>query len=437
MAYEASEIMFAAALLCKPKAADYADVDSLKEFMIKAKTEVLKNPRKVQFGNKGIVQGFVSLMDENKTDKLADMAGGISAAKAVRRYMGIGDQKEVTSYMTGNILPTEVKKVKVSAFVFADYNSADVMVTADKKTYYGISLKKKRKSQDQSPTLINKAFDTVLTGREFDPVKEKLAKVRMEFFANVIREATTTNRPGTKEPYLILPKGQRLGTDEQLFKMSVNGPSAKKTIPVIDIKGHGILDVNDPMNQSDDRLFLHEGQDFKKTNDINISMRAFVNNKLSDKGSPLWEAFMKVLNDNVSVFSDALLNIILKTKLFKEMDAKDLGKQKFDFALVTGVGNVRGKEVSVGQSDVIGLSTTLCGLTRLDELNKRLGYEIVINEEKSEVSEGAKVFLTLQKGDLPLLDLEIRYKGSFTPQPQFQATLNKKFIDFLKKECDL
>ena len=132
---------------------------------------------------------------------------------------------------------------------------------------------------------------------------------------------------------------------------------------------------------------------------------------------------MKVLNDNVSVFSDALLNIILKTKLFKEMDAKDLGKQKFDFALVTGVGNVRGKEVSVGQSDVIGLSTTLCGLTRLDELNKRLGYEIVI--------------LTLQKGDLPLLDLEIRYKGSFTPQPQFQATLNKKFIDFLKKECDL
>ena len=146
---------------------------------------------------------------------------------------------------------------------------------------------------------------------------------------------------------------------------------------------------------------------------------------------------MKVLNDNVSVFSDALLNIILKTKLFKEMEAKDLGKQKFDFALVTGVGNVRGKEVSVGQSDVIGLSTTLCGLTRLDELNKRLGYEIVINEEKSEISEGAKVFLTLQKGDLPLLDLEIRYKGSFTPQPQFQATLNKKFIDFLKKECDL
>jgi hypothetical protein len=35
------------------------------------------------------------------------------------------------------------------------------------------------------------------------------------------------------------------------------------------------------------------------------------------------------------------------------------------------------------------------------------------------------------------LDLEIRYKGAFTPQPQFQGTLNDGFKKLLKEECGL
>jgi hypothetical protein len=42
------------------------------------------------------------------------------------------------------------------------------MATADKKTFYGISLKKKRKTNAGEPTLINKAFDSVLDGKQFD-----------------------------------------------------------------------------------------------------------------------------------------------------------------------------------------------------------------------------------------------------------------------------
>ena len=36
-----------------------------------------------------------------------------------------------------------------------------------------------------------------------------------------------------------------------------------------------------------------------------------------------------------------------------------------------------------------------------------------------------------------ILDLEIRYKGEFRSQPQWQGTLNYDFINFLKVECDL
>jgi len=418
MAYESSEIMFAAALLCKPKPEDYANTENLKRFMIKAKKKVETSPQLVQFGNKAIENGFISLMDEGSSKMLADMAGGISAAIAVRRYMGINQSTNVVSYMTGNIWPKEVEKFKVSAFGFQDYNSADVIVTADKKTYYGISLKKKRKSQDASPTLINKAFDSLLVGREFDDTKKKLVEARVNYFADIVIEAVSKN--------IILKKDIKnfdslvISNKKELFEAK-NRDRGQFDRSYIDTKGYGTAP---------------DGYQSRNTNDSK-SMRFFVNSKLAERDNELWKAFLKVLNDNVELFSDSLLNIILKVKLFEKMDSKDLGKFKFDFALVTGVGNVRGDKVDVGRSEVIGLSTTLCGLTRLEEQNRNQGYRIIVDDVKSASSKGAKVFLQLVRGSLTLLDLEIRYKGSFTPQPQFQATLNKRFVEFLKRECDL
>ena len=98
MAYEASEIMFAAALLCKPKPSDYENATNLRAFIAKARKEVERNPTKVQFGDTAMRQGFLSLMDPSNDKMVADMARGISAAIAVRAYMGAGE-KEITSYM--------------------------------------------------------------------------------------------------------------------------------------------------------------------------------------------------------------------------------------------------------------------------------------------------------------------------------------------------
>ena len=43
----------------------------------------------------------------------------------------------------------------------------------------------------------------------------------------------------------------------------------------------------------------------------------------------------------------------------------------------------------------------------------------------------AKVFYDLSKGKTTILHLHIRYKGSFTPQPQFQATLSDDFKELI------
>jgi hypothetical protein len=167
-------------------------------------------------------------------------------------------------------------------------------------------------------------------------------------------------------------------------------------------------------------------------------MRYFVNKKLAEKDNPLWKEFVKVMNKYSDLFADSLINIILKTQLFEQLDAKDLDKYKFNFFLVTGVGDVNKKgDVTIGKATVLPLKTTLCGLTRIQEKNKQKKYEIVLDETKKEGAEAAKIFLQLKKGNITLLDLEIRYKGAFTPQPQFQGTLNDGFKKLLKEECGL
>ena len=166
------------------------------------------------------------------------------------------------------------------------------------------------------------------------------------------------------------------------------------------------------------------------------SMRYFVNKSLAEKNNPLWKEFVKVMNEYSDLFADSLINIILKTKLFEELDAKKLGNYKFNFFLVTGTGDVSSKgEVKIGEASVLPLKTTLCGLTRIEEQFKNKKYEIVLNEEKKTSSDAAKIFLQLKRGNVTLLDLEIRYKGAFTPQPQFQGTLNSDFKKLLEKEC--
>jgi hypothetical protein len=429
MAYEASEIMMAAALMySNQELDDYTkDVSSLRTLMIDARTKITKHLDKhIHFGNTTIQKGFTDLMDENDKEALKDLAGGISAAKGVREFLSKsgesgGKNLSPSIYMTGNVWPKDVEKFRVSAYGFEDYNSADVLATADAETYYGISLKKKRSSGGGEPTLINKAFDTVLQGKQFDSIKDELVKIRQDYFADLVIEAVDT--------------GLILKSHIKDFDKLRTSPSGKKELFEAKHRDKKLFDR--AYIDTKGSAMMKEGYKASNTNDAN-SMRYFVNKKLSEKNNPLWKEFIAVMNEHADLFADSLINIILKTKLFEEMDAKDLGKYKFVFFLVTGVGDVTSKgEVRIGQATVIPLKTTLCGLTRIQEKFKNKKYEIVLDEQKMKTSDAAKIFLQLKRGNITVLDLEIRYKGAFTPQPQFQGTLNSEFKKLLEDECGL
>jgi hypothetical protein len=429
MAYEASEIMMAAALMySNGELEQYTkDVGTLRQLMIDAKQKIKKGTNKtIQFGSPAIEKGFTELMDETNTEALKDLAGGISAAYGVRKYLASNGESGGSSlspsiYMTGNVWPKEVEKFRVSAFGFEDYNSADVIATADKQTFYGISLKKKRKTNAGEPTLINKAFDSVLDGKQFDSVKEELAAVRANYFSQIVIDAVNEG--------IILK--EHIKNFDQLKK----NPAGRKELFEAKQRDKKLFDRSYIDTKGSAKL--KNGYKDENTKDPK-SMRYYVNKRLSEKDNPLWKEFIIVMNKYSDLFADSLINIILKTELFKELDKKDLDNYKFNFFLVTGVGDVTSKgDVQIGAATVLPLKTTLCGLTRINQMYKNKKYEIVLNKSKQGESEAAKVFLQLKKGDLNLLDLEIRYKGAFTPQPQFQGTLHPDFKKLLQKECGL
>ena len=414
MAYEASEIMTAVALqLSDVDLKKVKDQGQLQKLIIDG-VKSAKNGKKIQFGDNKTSSGFQKQLNPASPKSIKDMAVGVSAAIGIRNYIN-KRSGPLTVYMTGNIWPKEVEDFKVSAFGFKDYNSSDIIVTVDKKKFYGISLKKKKTVKAGDPTLINKAFSSVFDGKEYDEMKENLTRMRIKFFAETVKEAV--------DKEIILQKDiidYKKLTPQQLFESKGIDKKQFGDKGYIDTKGYAT---------SKDGYLDNNTKDPK-------SMRFFVNNKLSDKNSELWGLYKNIVNKYAEFLADTLLNIILKTKLYDQLNAKKLKGKEFDFSLITGIADITSKgEVKISRASITPLKTTLCGLKRIEKLNKTSPYKVEIDTVRSAKSNAAKIYLKLIKGSTEVLDLEVRYKGDFTSKPQFQGGMNERFKQLMAKEC--
>lgn len=153
---------------------------------------------------------------------------------------------------------------------------------------------------------------------------------------------------------------------------------------------------------------------------------AFVNSQLKGNES-LFRSISKILNDNSNLIADRLIKLVLKT------DLKTLHKIDFDFALVTGIGNYGPRAgVSIEDADIHDIDTIT---EKLDEIFSKSKPQIVLSKSKKQAYEtgatAAKLFYELVVGSDKIMDIEVRYKGSFTSQPQLFATLTKEFKSLL------
>ena len=498
--YEPSEIMAAVALdLPTAKLNSINTYDEIKDVIDlylspQKKATFGINKGSIQFANLTIKNGFLNELDYRKRPSLpkqiariADMAAGISAAKGIRKFMG--SESKVTTYMTGDEWPSKVAMFQVSSAGFKSYNSADIVVSGKVGDFYGISLKKKDTTKAANPTLINKAFDSIFMDPKFDEVKTQLYNARVNYFGTIVRNAAVGKNPRIdpndivgnfpsnyfKKTILINKALLSVEVSEQtleLFKAKKkNKEKFQKKRAYIDTKGWAT---------NEDGSINANGY-FDKGNSMTDprSMRTYVNKQLAIRPNPLWDTFATLLSANGVVLGGHLINIILKQNLFKELsnkynkgesdfkDGKFWKKNKFNFALVTGIGISSGDRkkieklintmypkttfiktsitkdkkpypIAIANSSVLKLKTTLCGLGRIDAMYPG-DYNVIPDKVENAKSDAAKIFFKLVKGSdskhITVINLNIRYKGSFTPQPQFQGGISDEFLDLVKTEC--
>jgi len=446
---EVSEIMAGVAMLMPPNDLEKYTKDQAGLVKFLAVGKKLASSNKFVY-SQGLKEKALKAFEPSDNDFLTAAVQGISAAKSIRDWVPIRSKESGTAitkpicdkvYLTGDKWPDDVKKYEVDAYGFKSYNSSDIIFQWKNPkglAFYGVSLKKKPSVKDSDPTLINKAFDSVLTGespkeiKELGKIKQEVQEARTKYFARVFREAV-------KAKYIKISKGSLPTNDKQLMGIRVYGEvknvfKAKEKFALINIKGKGRLDLINPLKQTDPNIFqIKDGKsyrEFKKgeLRDKRLSMRAFVNGKLASTDS-VFNVMVKVMNKYADKFASALLNLVLKTNLYNELD-----ENQFAFALVTAAGSIDkdGNPKNLGVIKAKGLYTVLCGLSALNKGPSK--YEMVLDKQKNKDSDGAKVFLTLKKGKINILDLQLKYKGDFLGQPQFAATLTKDFKDILTEQ---
>ena len=240
-----------------------------------------------------------------------------------------------------------------------------------------MSLKKKESKKAADPTILNKAFDTILNGPDLIPIKEKLNIKKEQFYIGLIKKAMSA------------------------------GKLIKK-----------------PVNSKNWKTFLGGG----KTGTKSKLGNDYVNQNLKS-GTSIFKDMADIIKSNEKLIAESLINLILK------LDLQDLRNNNFMFSLITGNGRYGPKIGAViEEADIYDIDTIVERMDRLGWSKRDLSIEFNKNKSQAfhEGATAAKLFYVIKVGKMDIIQIELRYKGSFTAQPQFFATFTNKFKALLK-----
>ena len=443
MAYEPSEGLYAGLSLidtstlkeAKNGGQKFLDLYNTSVNMLKESKDIKEKGTQTRNGLAAALD-ISSATEKKKGDVYDDLAGAISAVLATRKDVKSDIPKAV--YLTGNRWHKDVEEFKVDAFGMADYNSSDLILFYPPNQYVGVSLKKKRKADAPSPTMINNAFSKFVTGPEFLELRKKLDKERKRFFATQIKKASIGKGPlanfaritGTKPIAKLKPETSDADA-QTLWSMKVVTTKTKK------VKNEIVNEVVPLINLKDEDTILTEGSGAKSVGNksADSAFRKQINSSLVSSGgklSPLYQSFYDAMNveEVRDKLADTLLARVLKTKLLNLLDWE---KNEFGFYVIEGVGSFKEstKTANISDASVYDIHTIMCAIAILAK--KKSSIEIDKSKTFKANSKAAKVFFILKKGDTPILDIELRYKGSFTAMPQFFATMTKEFQALMKE----
>jgi len=351
------------------------------------------------------VQGSAGLdgfyIDRNKQEPdVVNLAKAISVSNYIIDEIGPG--KVQTVWQTGTKWASEVKKFNVGPKTIKNYNSSDIIVkfNINKATHYwGLSLKKRgitSGTPDVEPTLLNKPLmgsrgfiEKKLKTMQGGPAAiKKIEDAKLKFFRGAIKEKIKQNQYKSK-PIDKMPIKEVLKAVDTLF------------------------------TERNDKSSMLRGQGEYSQNP-NIYFKA------------IDEVFMKNFNNNKEFFEE-FMDLIFKIKLDSYITDTN-----FHFSLITGTGDYKNGKIMEVQSPLEkeGRLTS--------EIFKKLfgaphkdSFKIIQQDNKKHAFEqgatAAKLFYTMmigKKNPIAIVDLEVRYKGALTSEPQFQVFMSVRQNNF-------
>ena len=366
---------------------------------------------------------------------IANVVAGFSAAIGTKKFMReMGDNVDVAPavYMTGSRWPDTVNIFRLQneddGF---DYNSSDMVIQADDKTFYGISLKKKKNVKGADPTLINKAYDTFLQGpgpnNSYEKARQDMLYARQEYFAQIVKNAQ-------RQGFINIP-GLLEMSNADLWDAKIKDPKKNKNVNIINLKG-----TNSKTDETDPGITEFPDSLFNSKSGV-MGLRDFINKDLGDKDNELYKEFERIIQTHATAFAEGLIDITLKTQMQAKLEAKNIGDYHFEFALVTGFADFTIKKpltnsvLNLNAADVKPQHSILCGLANLAGHDDP--YELKYDKMKKYKSGAAKLYYKLKRNRKHILDIQLRYKGNFRQQPQFFATLAQPFINQMHKKCEI
>lgn len=364
-----------------------------------------------------------------------NLAKAISVSNWVNFLMKRNNATVNAVYQTGAKWDSELKRAGLQGNdpakdqLIKAYNSSDLIVkfTKDAVVYYwGLSLKKKEGVNDD-PTLLNKPLvGDGNWGPGSRDGKTRSGYLYLRAQGNEKRQMQDAEENFWKQVYMVK------------FAMNPEFPSGKKL-------GDNVEPTNWPARPPVDWK--------KKLNDVlsgDEKNAALTGKEYGSKRYPknfffetLDTVFRRIMSDR-SNFREFL-------DLAFRLDINEYVKNPhFYFSLITGTGKIdkRTGKIIVGRVDEksTALMKEIFNIMFSSGINsignpsalKRPGVMVLDKwQGKSQAYEttatAAKLYYTMKIDNLPVINLEVRYKGAITASPQFQVFITTDFKQFYKQ----
>ncbi len=344
--------------------------------------------------------GFYVKSGDTKVPSMNNLAKALSISNYVIEQLNESNAKIETVWQTGKQWATEIKKFNPDTGTIKNYNSSDLIVKIKTGTgksssihYWGLSLKK-RGMKEAEPTLLNKPVVGkvgFLTEKVSSVYKNNIEKQKDIFFRgalNIKAGGMYNNKPVDK-----MSSNEVLDAVEKLFH------SERK--------------------EKNEMLTAKRGSKYQ-TNP-NVYFKA------------LDEAFMQFAKPpkNKQFFQE-FLDLIFKINI--DTWIKD---RSFHFSLMTGVGDYKNDKIVVEEpTEKEGrlVSEIFREMFKDPDVSKfilkRQDNKFHAWEGPEKPAKAAKLFYEMIIGSsaskgVSIVDLEVRYKGDLSVQPQFQVFINR------------